>query len=108
MKFVQIGREVFPRLLKERVNNRAVITDIKNDLFVIIMKQDKSKEIVRVKDIVLTDKVYTKEELENDDCSFYKMESVPKPTTDFDRFVANLRKKVIDELVKEKVSSKAQ
>lgn len=107
MKFVQIGREVVPRLLSQRKNNKAVITSIKNGLFVIIMKQDRSKEIVSLKDVVLTDKVYTREELENPNNSFYNVikDSEDAATTDFDRFIVNLRKDVINKLVEEKMSA---
>lgn len=99
MLFVELGREVSPRSLKHR-EHKAVITGIKDNKFVVIKKQDRSFEIVRLRDVVLNDKVYDLKEMENEDHEFFKRVEAPKKETDFDRFKSNLEKKIIDELVK--------
>lgn len=100
MKFIQIGREVVPRIASLR-SHKAVIVGVKDETFVVIMKQDKSREIVRTMDIVLTDKVYTREELDSASCEFYKAAEAPEETNDFDRFIAGLKNKIIKEMIKE-------
>lgn len=101
MLMVQLGREVLPRNKADR-RHKAVVVGIKNYKFVVIMKQDKSKEIVRTCDIVLSEKVYDMEDLNNSNCDFYTIEKAAEPTTDFDRFLTNLRTKVANEVIKEK------
>lgn len=101
MLFVELGREVSPRSLKHR-DAKGVITGIKDDKFVVIQKQDKSFELVRLKDIVLNEKVYDLEELKSGDHEFFKKVETAKKNSDFDRFKAGLEKRVIEELVKAK------
>ena len=101
MKFVQFGREVMPRLKTQRTE-KAVIVDIKDDVFVIIMKQDKTREIVRVKDLVLTDRVYTEEELADNKNEFYQRAAIQTPSSDFDRHVESMRSRIAADLLKEK------
>lgn len=101
MLFVEIGREVLPRNIALR-NNKAVITGIKDNQFVVIMKQDKTFELVRICDIVLSDKVYTEDELKNDSCEFFKKASESKKMNDFERFKIQLEKRVVEELISEK------
>ncbi len=97
MLFIEVGREVTTRNLKTR-NNKAVIKDIIDNTFVVIMKQDKSNEVVTVKDLVLNDRVYSLEELSDDSCSFYKQEEL-KSTNDFERFVNSLESRVTNEIL---------
>ncbi|KAI4293229.1 hypothetical protein PAPHI01_2503 [Pancytospora philotis] len=101
MLYVQLGREVAPRRLVDRMH-KAVIVGIKNYKFVVIMKQDKTKEIVRVRDIVLVDRVYDMEDLSKSTCEFYTVEKPAPKTNDFDRYLSNLRTKIVNEMVKEK------
>lgn len=76
----------------------AVITGIIDGKFVVIMKQDRSNEVVRVEDIVLGEKVYDLEQLEKSD--FYNSTN-NEQLSDFDRYKLNLRKQVIDRLLQE-------
>ncbi|EED43348.1 hypothetical protein EBI_26672, partial [Enterocytozoon bieneusi H348] len=76
----------------------AVITGIIDGKFVVIMKQDRSNEVVRVEDIVLGEKVYDLEQLEKSD--FYNSTN-NEQLSDFDRYKLNLRKQVIDRLLRE-------
>lgn len=100
MRFVQIGREVVPRLLSNRTE-KGIIVDIKSDIFVIVMKQDKSREIVRLKDLKLTDRVYSREEMADDGCEFYRVPEAPAQTSDFDRFIDSLKSKIAADLIRE-------
>lgn len=97
MLFVELGREVSPIKLTER-KHKAIITGIKDNKFVVVLKQDKSHEIIRLKDIVLNDKVYDLENIEKS--GFFKTEKEENKTNDFERFKINLRKRVEDELLK--------
>lgn len=101
MLFVELGREVSPRSLKIR-EHKAIITGIKDEKFVIIQKQDKSFEVVRLKDIVLNDKVYDLNEIKNPNHEFFKKVEAPKKANDFDRFKSDLEKRVINEVLKTK------
>ena len=101
MLFIQIGREVVPRLVSNRTC-KAVIVGIKNEALVVIMKQDKSRELVRVKDIVLTENVYSAEDLSSPSCGFFKVAEAPKKTNDFDRYMVGLRARVAEEVAREK------
>ena len=94
MLFVEVGRQVFMRSMAKR-NYMAGIIDGK---FVVIMKQDRSNEVVRVEDIVLGEKVYDLEQLEKSD--FYNSTN-SEQLSDFDRYKLNLRKQVIDRLLRE-------
>ncbi|EED41521.1 hypothetical protein EBI_26964, partial [Enterocytozoon bieneusi H348] len=76
----------------------AVITGIIDGKFVVIMKQDRSNEVVRVEDIVLGEKVYDLEQLEKSD--FYNSTN-NEQLSDFDRYKLNLRKQVVDRLLRE-------
>lgn len=101
MRFVQLGREVTPRNAADRMH-KAAIVGIKNDTFVVIQKQDRSREIVRIRDVVLTDRVYSMEDLKDSSCDLYKAVEEPKRTNDFDRYMINLREKIINEMIREK------
>ncbi|KAI5169820.1 hypothetical protein PAEPH01_1025 [Pancytospora epiphaga] len=101
MLFVQLGREVVPRDSALR-KHRAVIVGIKDDKFVVIQKQDKTKEMIRLKDVVLVDKVYDLEELNSASCDFYKVEEEASATNDFERFVISLQERVARDIIKEK------
>ncbi|ELA41468.1 uncharacterized protein VICG_01452 [Vittaforma corneae ATCC 50505] len=101
MLFVELGREVSPRSLKLR-SVKAVITGIKDEKFVVIQKQDRSFEVVRLKDIVLNDKVYDLNELKDPNHEFFKQVETAKKCNDFDRFKMDLEKRVIEELIKAK------
>jgi len=101
MKFVQIGREVVPRELSKR-QHKAVITGIKNEKFIVIMKQDKTYEYLRTEDVVLTDNVYTEEELKSSSCKFYKLEEEKMQPNDFERFKMGLEKRIAEDLLREK------
>ena len=94
MLFVEVGRQVFMRSMAKR-NYMAVITGIIDGKFVVIMKQDRSNEVVRVEDIVLGEKVY---DLEKSD--FYNSTN-NEQLSDFDRYKLNLRKQVVDRLLRE-------
>jgi len=104
MLFVELGREVSPLNINMR-NNKAVITGIKDNKFVVILKQDKTYELVRLRDVVLNDKVYNLDELKNEGHEFFQMDAPQKKSTDFERFVLSLRKRVEDELVKSKIAN---
>lgn len=97
MLFVEVGRQVFMRSMAKR-NYMAVITGIIDGKFVVIMKQDRSNEVVRVEDIVLGEKVYDLEQLEKSD--FYNSTN-SEQLSDFDRYKLNLRKQVVDRLLRE-------
>lgn len=101
MNFVQIGREVEPRLKTNR-HHKAVITGIKDNKFVVIMKQDRSYEIVRLNDVVLTDNVYSMEDLKSNSCAFFKTVEAPKKSSDFERFKSGLESRIVAEMIKEK------
>lgn len=101
MRFVQLGREVLPRNTADRMH-KAAIVGIKNEMFVVIQKQDRSREIVRIKDVVLTDKVYDMDDLSSSSCELYRPAEEAKKTSDFDRYMISLRERIISEMVKEK------
>jgi hypothetical protein len=101
MLFVELGREVSPRNIAFR-EHRAVIIGIINNKFVVVMKVDGTSEVIRLRDIVLNDKVYSLDELKNKNHEFFKVESKKKSTTDFDRFKQRLEEKVVSELLKNK------
>lgn len=97
MLFVKVGREVAMRALECR-EHKAVITDIVDNKFIVIVKQDGEKELVRVDDIVLCENVYDVNNLKAS--NFFKM-AEKKETTDFDRYKATLKEKVTQKLLKE-------
>lgn len=99
MLFVELGREVSP-LNKEFRSHKAVITGIKDSKMVIIQKQDKSFEIVRLKDLVLNDKVYDLATLA--DSGFFAPIPAETKSNDFERFKIRLTKQVEDELITSK------
>ena len=99
MLFVELGREVSPLNLNMR-KHKAVITGIKDNKFVVILKQDRTHEVIRLKDIVLNDKVYDLESIEKSD--FFKVEKEEKKYNDFERFKVNLAFKVGEEVLKSK------
>ena len=101
MLFVELGREVSPRNIAFR-DEKAVITGIIDNKFVVIMKTDSTSEVIRLKDIVLNDKVYSLDELKNKGHDFFKVKSVKKSTTDFERFKQRLEEQVVAELLKAK------
>lgn len=101
MLFVELGREVSPRIAELR-DNKAAITGIINNKFVVIIKQDKTSEVVRLKDLVLNEKVYSMDELKNGSADLFKPVEPKKKLTDFDRFKLNLEQKVVSELLKAK------
>lgn len=101
MLFVELGREVSPKSIQHR-EIKAVITGIISNKFVVIMKQDSTSEVVRLRDIVLNDTVYSLEELKNKDHQFFKCVATKKTTSDFDRFKLKLEEKVVSELLKSK------
>merc|ERR1711976_186114 len=94
MLFVEIGREVAMRKLQHR-DNKAVVTGIIDNKFIVIVKQDKTNEVIRVDDIVLCDKVHNVDSLEKD--GFFNV-AEKRITSDFDRYKMNLRTKIADEL----------
>lgn len=100
MKFVQLGREVLPREIELR-HHKAVIVGIKNDKFVVILKQDHTREIVRLEDVVLSDKVYNMDELKDESCEFFKIEEPAKPMNDFERFKEELRMETAKKMIQE-------
>ncbi|KAL6120317.1 hypothetical protein NUSPORA_02967 [Nucleospora cyclopteri] len=97
MNFVEKGRVVFPRELIKR-HQKAVVTDIIDNKFIVILHQNNTHEIVRVDDIVLGDEVLSIEKLE--ESNFYKV-SEEKKTSDFERFKEKLREKVASKLLEE-------
>ena len=101
IQLIQLGREFLPRDLSLR-HNKAVITGIKDSHFIVIMKQDNSFEIVRMKDVVLSDRVYTDAELKSGSCEFFKAVDAPKKFNDFERFKMLFEKRVVEELIAEK------
>jgi hypothetical protein len=101
MLFVELGREVSPRSLKHR-EFKAVITGIKDEKFVVIQKQDRSFEVIRLKDVVLNDKVYDLNELKDANHEFFKKVETAKKENDFDRFKIDLEKRVANEILKSK------
>jgi hypothetical protein len=101
MFFVELGREVSPRLLDNR-QNKAVITGILNNKFVVILKKDSTSEVVRLRDIVLNETVYNLEDLKNKNNAFFKAENKQVEASDFDRFKLNLEEKIVSELLKSK------
>lgn len=101
MLFVELGREVSPLNTKLR-EHKAVITGIKDNRFVVVLKQDRSHEVVRLKDIVLNDKVYDLEELKNESHEFFKTKASQECSSDFDRFKLALGRRIIDEMLKTK------
>lgn len=100
MLFIQLGREVVPRSLAARAN-RAVIVGIKNEKFVIIQKQDGSREMVRTNDFVMTENVYDLEDITSNNCDFNNVPAPAAKTNDFDRYMSRLRSKVVSELLEE-------
>lgn len=98
MLFVELGREVSPLNIKLR-EHKAVITGIKDNKFVVVLKQDRSHEVVRLKDVVLNDKVYDLEELNNGSHEFFNAKTSQEESSDFDRFKLALEKRIIDEMV---------
>lgn len=101
MLFVELGREVSPRSLKHR-ELKAVITGIKDERFVVVQKQDRSFEVVRLKDVVLNDKVYDLNELKDPSHEFFRKVETAKKYNDFDRFKMDLERRVVEELIKAK------
>lgn len=101
MLFVELGREVSPKNINFR-EHKAVITGIINNKFVVIMKADGSNEVIRLRDVVLNDTVYTLDELKNKNHKFFQATSKKNTTTDFDRFKQNLQEQVVSELLKAK------
>ncbi|OQS54277.1 hypothetical protein EHP00_2068 [Ecytonucleospora hepatopenaei] len=125
MLFVQLGREVAMRQLKHR-DEKGVITGIIDNKFVVIVKQDRSSEVVRVDDFVLNDKVYSFESSsvsntnDNDNNSnitvdtgkriiktlesegfFNKNNTVKKEEmSDFERYKITIRDKVAEKIIK--------
>ncbi|ORD97230.1 hypothetical protein HERIO_882 [Hepatospora eriocheir] len=99
MLYVEIGRLVAARNLKDR-HNKAIITGIIDNVFFVVFKQDKTYEIVRANDIVLEDKVYDLKDLENDNCEFYNLSNV-RQTNDFDRFIERKTKEIGDKIAAE-------
>lgn len=100
MLFVELGREVSPRCIKNR-HFKAVITGIINNKFVVVLKQDKTSEVVRLKDVVLNEPVYDLEELKEGH-EFFRIEKKEKKSSDFDRFKAELENRIVEELIKAK------
>lgn len=76
----------------------AVITGIIDGKFVVVMKQDKNSEVVRVEDIVLGEKVYNLEQLDKSD--FYNNTN-SEQLSDFERYKLNLKKQVVERLLQE-------
>ncbi|KAI5149161.1 hypothetical protein ENBRE01_0735 [Enteropsectra breve] len=95
------GREVSPRNIEQR-EHKAIITGIKSDKFVVIKKQDKTFELIRLEDVILNDKVYTEEEINNENSEFYSAKNDKKAASDFEKFKADLEKQVIQDMLKEK------
>lgn len=79
-------------------NCMAVITGIIDGKFVVVMKQDKNSEVVRVEDIVLGEKVYNLEQLDKSD--FYNNTN-SEQLSDFERYKLNLKKQVVERLLQE-------
>lgn len=103
MLFVELGREVSPLNLKCR-GHKAVITGIKDNKFVVVLKQDKTYEVVRLKDVVLNDKVYDLEELKDQSHEFFNSIPVEKIGSDFERFIIKLKSKVEKEVLEHRLS----
>lgn len=101
MLFVELGREISPRNLKYR-SFKAVITGIKDEKFVVALKQDKSYEVIRLRDVVLNDKVYDLNELKDTNHEFFKNVEVVKKSNDFERFKADLEKRITEEVLSSK------
>merc|ERR1712243_314038 len=99
MLFVEIGREVSPKDITHRYV-KAAVTGIIDNKFVVVIKQDKTHEIVRVEDLVLNDKVYNSDDLKNKKGDLFNAVNQPKQGNDFDRFKNNLKQKTTDVLIK--------
>lgn len=105
MLFVELGREVSPLNVEMR-EHKAVITGIKDNKFAVVLKQDGSHEVVRLKDVVLNDKVYDLEELKDKNHEFFKVKESQDKSSDFDRFKLALEKRVIDEMIRAESNTK--
>lgn len=103
MLFVELGREVSPLNLKHR-HHKAVITGIKDSKFVVILKQDNTHEVIRLKDIVLNEKVYNLEELKDTNHEFFKKQEATEKSSDFTRFVLRLRNSIVEDVIKSKMA----
>ncbi|KAM0680978.1 hypothetical protein GINT2_000760 [Glugoides intestinalis] len=101
MLFVELGREVSPKNINKR-QFKGVITGIIDNKHVVIKKQDKSHEVVNLKEIVLNETVYELESLNDEKNSFFKLPEEEKKTNDFDRFKCTVEKRVVEELLKSK------
>ncbi|ORD94158.1 hypothetical protein ECANGB1_1080 [Enterospora canceri] len=96
MKFIEIGREVAMRRLDQR-DHRAVVTGIIDNKFIVVQKQDRSNEVIRVDDIVLCDRVYEVDGLEA--AGFYNEEK-KEELNDFERYKRNLTVSITEELLR--------
>merc|ERR1712235_26175 len=95
MLFVEVGRVVRPRDLSMR-NHKAVIADIIDNKFIVVIKQDKTREVIRVDDIILENEVLDVKNIKSD---FYKLQE-NKKSTDFERFKIKLENAAKAEIAK--------
>jgi hypothetical protein len=103
MQCIELGREVVPRELEKR-GHKGVIVGIKNEKFVIIVKQDKKHEMVRVQDIVLRDRIYNIEEIEDGSSEFFSIDRKDEEIFgDFERYKNNLKKRIEAEVAEERL-----
>lgn len=101
MKFVQLGREVRPLIVEHRHHKGAII-GIKDDKFVVVLKQDGSRELVRLKDVVLGEAVYDLADLRNGCGVFFEKEAEPAVMNDFERFQHRLQERIKAEMLQER------
>ncbi|CCI73947.1 ECU06_1215 [Encephalitozoon cuniculi GB-M1] len=103
MRTVRLGRIVTPAL-KERRHTYAIIVGIIDVTFVLLQRKDGEREICSVANLHLEDEAFDIKGLSAEEIGKLIPEDtyIEDTTNDFDRFKLKLRKRVEEELLKEK------